>query len=91
MAWSKSAMRAVGVAAHAIGRGAVGIGRRKARVELDHLVEIGDGAAEVALGQIGVAARIERDRVARVELDRALEIGDGAVESPRLRSVRPRL
>ena len=59
---------------------AIVIGHRIVRLELDRGVEVGDGAAEVALEFIGVAAVIEGDRVVRVELDRLIEILDGAVD-----------
>ncbi len=52
------------------------------RVGLDRLVEVGDGAVDVALVLVDGAAVVERDGEVRVELDRLVEVGDGAVRSP---------
>ena len=50
------------------------------RVELDRLIEVGDGAVGVALHAVGHAAVVEGHRHAGIELDRLVEVGDGAVE-----------
>ena len=57
-------MRAVDVALVAIGVTAVVEGQRIVRVELDRLIEVGDGAVGVALGAVGNAAVVIGDRVA---------------------------
>ena len=56
IAWSKSASAWSTSPLRAIGKAAVVVGQRVVRVELDRLRLIGDGAVDVALVGIGVAA-----------------------------------
>ena len=48
-------------------------------IELERLVVVGDGAAEVALGLEGRGAAHDDRHVLRLEPDRMAEVGDGAV------------
>jgi hypothetical protein len=49
------------------------------RIELDRLVEIGDGAVVFALFRIGAAAVAIGPSVFRIDLDRLAVVGDGTV------------
>ena len=64
-----------------IGVAAVDIGGGEFRIEPHRLVEIGDGAVEIAPLAIGEPAAVRGQRVARIEPDRLAQVGDGAVES----------
>jgi hypothetical protein len=63
----------------ALGVAAVDVGVRRTRIELDGLIEIGDGALVLALGLPGAAAVVVGCG-RRVELDRLVIIGDRAIE-----------
>ena len=56
------------------------IGNRVRRVELDHLIEVGDGAIIGAFRQLGIATRIERTALIGIEPERVVEVGKSAVQ-----------
>ena len=70
----------VGLGSGLVDLAAVGEGGRIVGVELDRLIEVGNGAREVTLALVRETAVVPAQRVLAVDPDRLAVIGDGAIE-----------